>query len=126
MSAALAGGIIAGLGAVAGAGINAASSASNTNWALSESAAENQKQRTWAEQQAAQANQWNMQNWREQFGAQSEQALKMFDTYNAYNKPSAVVQRLRDAGFSPWLMLLLLIPVVQLALIVLWIMPSKK
>lgn len=101
MSAALAGGIIAGLGAVAGAGINAASSASNTNWALSESAAENQKQRTWAEQQAAQANQWNMQNWREQFGAQSEQAMKMFDTYNAYNKPSAVVQRLRDAGFNP-------------------------
>ena len=101
MSAALAGGIIAGLGAVAGAGINAASAASNTNWALSESASENEKQRIWAQQQAAQANQWNMQNWREQFAAQSEQAMKMFDTYNAYNKPSAVVQRLRDAGFNP-------------------------
>lgn len=42
--------------------------------------------------------------------------------------PSIAVgaRRLRDAGFSPWLMLLLLIPLVQLALIVLWIFPTKK
>ena len=42
--------------------------------------------------------------------------------------PSLAVgaRRLRDAGFSPWLLVLGLIPVVQLALIVLWIMPSKK
>ena len=42
--------------------------------------------------------------------------------------PSLAVgtRRLRDAGFNPLLMLLLLIPFVQLALIVLWIMPSKK
>lgn len=42
--------------------------------------------------------------------------------------PSLAVgaRRLRDAGFSPWLLLLLLIPVVNLALIVLWIMPTKK
>ena len=35
-------------------------------------------------------------------------------------------RRLRDAGFSPLLMVLLLVPLVQLALIVLWIFPSKK
>jgi len=36
------------------------------------------------------------------------------------------VRRLRDAGFNPLLMLLLLVPIVNLALIVLWIMPSKR
>ena len=42
--------------------------------------------------------------------------------------PSIAVgaRRLRDAGFSPWLMLLGLIPLVSLALIVLWIFPTKK
>lgn len=101
MSSALAGGIIAGLGTLAGAGISAASSASNTATALSNSKEENERQRNWAEQQATIANQRNMENWREQFSAQSEQALKMFDVYNSYNTPSAVVQRLRDAGFNP-------------------------
>ena len=42
--------------------------------------------------------------------------------------PSLAVgaRRLRDAGFSPWLLLLLLLPVVNIALLVLWAMPSKK
>lgn len=35
-------------------------------------------------------------------------------------------RRLRDAGFSPWLLLLGLIPFGQFALIVLWIFPTKK
>ena len=35
-------------------------------------------------------------------------------------------RRLRDAGFSPLLMVLLLIPLVQFAVIVLWIFPSKR
>ena len=42
--------------------------------------------------------------------------------------PSLAVgaRRLRDAGFSPWLLLLLLVPIANIALIILWIMPSKK
>lgn len=98
---ALAGGIIAGLGSMAAAGISSASSASNTATAISNSKEENEKQRNWASQEATIANERNMQNWREQFGAQSEQALKMFDTYNQYNSPAAVVERLRQAGFNP-------------------------
>lgn len=101
MSASLAGGIIAGLGSLVGAGVSAVSSSANTNYAIGASAKENEKQRNWAENQATIANQRNMENWREQFGAQSEQALKMFDVYNQYNSPSAVVQRLREAGFNP-------------------------
>jgi len=34
-------------------------------------------------------------------------------------------RRLRDAGLSPWWMLLLLIPIVDLAVLVMWILPSK-
>jgi uncharacterized membrane protein YhaH (DUF805 family) len=34
-------------------------------------------------------------------------------------------RRLRDAGFSPWLMLLLLIGIGGLILIILWIFPKK-
>lgn len=43
--------------------------------------------------------------------------------------PSLAVgaRRLRDAGFSPWLLLLWLIPLFGwIALIILYIMPSKK
>ena len=43
--------------------------------------------------------------------------------------PSLAVgaRRLRDAGFSPWLLLLGLIPLIGwIALIILYIMPSKK
>lgn len=36
------------------------------------------------------------------------------------------VRRLRDAGFNPWLELLILVPVANLALLVVWAMPSKK
>lgn len=34
-------------------------------------------------------------------------------------------RRLRDAGFSPWLLLLLLIGIGALILIILWIFPKK-
>ena len=34
-------------------------------------------------------------------------------------------RRLRDAGFSPWLMLLLLIGIGGLILLILWIFPKK-
>lgn len=87
--------------AIGGSVINSASSSHNTSMAMSNSAAENQKQRTWAEQQATIANQRNMENWREQFAAQSQQAQKFFDMYNSYNTPQAVVERLRQAGFNP-------------------------
>lgn len=98
---ALAGGIIAGLGSLVGAGISSASSAANTATAMLNSKEENEKQRNWASQEATIANQRNMENWREQFSAQTQQALKMFDTYNQYNSPAAVVERLRQAGFNP-------------------------
>ena len=88
-------------GSLLSGGINALSSAQNTQAAIGASAAENEKQRNWAAEQASIANQRNMENWREQFGAQSEQALKMFDLYNEYNRPDAVVSRLMQAGFNP-------------------------
>lgn len=96
----LAGAIIGGLGLL-GSGVSSASASHNTSMMIGESKEENEKQRNWASQEATIANERNMQNWREQFGAQSEQALKMFDLYNDYNHPSKVVERLRQAGFNP-------------------------
>ena len=47
---------------------------------------QSERQRDWNEQQAAQANQWNIENWQRQ---------------NAYNDPAAQMQRLRNAGINP-------------------------
>lgn len=44
---------------------------------------------------------WQQQEWLRQFTKQNEQWKKQFDIQNEYNDPSAIIERLRNAGINP-------------------------
>lgn len=97
-----------GIGEIVSSAINSGTSAAETAATLAMNAKMQQDQRDWEEKQVDKQNEWNLAQWnREREASQSdwqrdrEASLEDWNRENEYNDPSAVLERLRNAGINP-------------------------
>lgn len=112
MGQSIAGSLIQGVGSLVGGGASAAASIANNKAQIEAQqqsqenqnawqSAENDKDRMWQQQFWLQQFQKEGEEWSRRFGQENEEWSRRFDEQNAYNDPSAVVQRLKQAGINP-------------------------
>lgn len=100
------------IGSIIGSGISAGASIANNKSQLAAQqesqsnqnawqSAENERDRMWQQQFWLQQFQKEGEEWNKRFGSENAEWQRRFNEQNAYNDPSAVVARLKQAGINP-------------------------
>lgn len=84
-----------------GSAVSSATSVYNSERQISSQQKSQASQNAWQSAENDRDRLWQQQEWLRQFTKQNEQWEKQFNMQNEYNDPSAVIERLRNAGINP-------------------------